>query len=194
MEDFQNSLITASNAASMLRRRVTPNEGQLSKTVIERNNARVDEFENLLKEVGDMNNKVPASLVWHYWQVFEQGCEIENLVNLECKMNEITDDNLEYWKEVFSTYSMEDLYDLGISLVTYGWSMVILPYIKQWLVRQKYEKVYSQTDDRAEWLRLSREHRKLWEANDLPFWDNDKFQEVNEKVRVISSTRVRPRT
>lgn len=192
--DFENSLISASNAASMLRRKVAANQGALDKVVIESNNAKVDEFEQLLKEVGDMNNKVPASLVWHYWQVFEQGLEYKALSEAASVMNLPDEDCLEYWKNFFSTSSMEMMVSMGVSFITFGWSMIILNYIRQWIAAEKARLVYSVTDDRAEWLRLSRDSRKLWEGDVLPFWDKEQFQRINDMVRSISSIRVAPRT
>lgn len=192
--DFENSLISASNAASMLRRKVAANQGALDKAVIESNNAKVDQFEQLLKEVGDMNNKVPASLVWHYWQVFEQGLEYRALDEAASVMNLPDDDCLEYWKNFFSTASMDMMIDMGVSFITFGWSMIILNYIRQWIASEKARLVYSVTDDRAEWLRLSRDSRKLWEGNVLPFWDKEEFQRINDMVKSISSIRVQPRT
>jgi len=196
--NLQDSLVSASSAASYFRRKVGANEGSLNKTVIESNNAKIDEFEQLLKEVGDMDNKVPASLVWHYWVVYEQGLDVQTYQADSSRIPPPPDDQIEWWKEYFINATIDDMCSKGINFITYGWSMVILNYIRHWLLTQKIEAVYSQVSDKnlsekAHWLELSKKHRELWDGQLLPFWSKEVFQEINEKVSVIVSIRVTPK-
>ena len=92
------------------------------------------------------------------------------------------------WVKIFTECTIDELNALGSPLVGYAWKLLAdETYIRKSL--ERWELVYSQTDDPEEWRKLANNHPKLWNADhENPFWGASKVEEITQKVMAILQT------
>jgi hypothetical protein len=192
MENYMNNPMRVSDASSMLRITLKKNMKPYDHAVIKLNNRMVDEWEDkVLKKMATDEGTIPCSQVWPSWQLFRDGTWISNYMKSENMAPEITETQVQYWKDFFENLTVEEMHDHGVLLVDNGW-YTLNKYIKEWLVKQRWEKVFSQSNDPYEWYVLSKKHSDLMKGKILPFWDNDHLREIAEKVETVLKIQVRP--
>lgn len=196
MDEILNSKIRVSDAASALRTQSTSDSNikPYLRTVIRLNNKLVDEFETeILKTRCDSDLKVPSANVWSWWQNFYEGKFVYKHMQCkkDCLIKSPSEDDVEIWKKIFENSTVEELFEFGISNVSYGWT-IIQDKIKFWCAEQKWEKVYSKSNDPNDWIRIVPEYKDLFDGRDLPFWSIEQLADISEKVSSIIQCEIKP--
>lgn len=193
--DPSNTAIKISDAASILRKVVDPNERPYTKTVLKHNNLMVDEWhEKVLKNICDSRGCIRAGQMWYEWQYFYYGKVIRPFMDhLEKGLIVRPDEKVvNYWVKTFTDFSIKSLSNMGSPLVGYGWKIIL----DETLIRgciDKWEKVYKDSDDPLVWRKLSNNFPKLWNLNnENPFWDLEEFEQILQKVMTVLRTPVSP--
>lgn len=195
MENGFNLPITTSDAAGMLRVRIPRNGRPYDCSVMKLNNARVDEWkENVLDKMSS-NRKVPAGIVWESWKLFDEGQSTLKLMEMiKCgAVPEVPEKVVEFWKTFFENSTVEEMHEYGSGTISTGWQLLTL-HIKLWYVKEKYNALFSQSDDPLHWEKNHHKHTPILRGEVLPFWDKETFKEISEKVRTILQIQVQPDT
>jgi len=190
--DYFNSPISVTDASSMLR--ATPQKNELPYTVrvIKMNNKLVDEWEKkILRKIEDRRGTVPSGKVWPSWQLFKEGKEMIKYSEVSDMIPRASKEQLEFWITFFENSTIEELYEIGIGALGFGWS-VIEDEIRLWNADKKWEELFSQTEDPLEWEKKSPSHQALLRGDLFPFWDKKKLQTIGEKVGTIFNLQITP--
>ena len=191
-QDFMNQPIDVEDACSMYRVKIQKNERPWSEVVLRLNNAKVDDWKNsLLKKIA-INGKIPASKVHVLWTLYEEGFETKKSITQNKTLFLPNYDLVMRWKEEFETKSIEDLYHYGPNIIATAWMNVCL-YIRLSVYKEKWEKIYSLSDDPVRWYEEANKHFKLFNEEFNPFWDQEKYLDVFKKVNTILTLRIHPR-
>ena len=186
---FQNKLISIEDAASMYRVRVRTNTPPYQAAMMRMNNRLVDEWkESVLRKYSKNTGKVQCAVIEPSWQRFYEGKQVIKLAELHAdgKIPSADPDVLEWWIKLFETSDIEDLHPYGSGLIHMGWKMVE-DHIRVWSALQKYERVYSKSDDPYEWNTISQKNEGLFKGQELPFWGLEKLNEIREKIITVIS-------
>lgn len=183
---YMDNPISIIDASSMLRQRIRKNERPFDEYVKRFNNKRVDEWEDkLLKPLAAQYGQLMASRIWPTWVNFNEGYELRSYFGHPELIQNLDNDLVEVWKQRFTSSSFDDLKEMGTMLVMHGWNIVI-SYIRRYVLRKKYDTVFSTTDDVMEWYKLHQEHKLLFEGDDLPFWTKERINEYTDQLRVLA--------
>lgn len=185
--------ISVRDAASMLRRPIGKNIPPYEVTVIRYNNKLVDDWEErVLRKIANNKGQVRASDVWGSWLVYHEGIVIRRLINLmeEGVISSESDDTVEYCKNLLNL-PIEEMVEYGSMIVKKCWDIVEHE-VKLWCAERKYIEVYSQTEDPAEWYKLSKSQSELFNGRLFPFWSKEEFDNAREKVGTILGNPVTP--
>lgn len=193
--DIMNTPIRVSDAATMMRRPIAPNERPYTRTVLKSNNRLVDEWEEtVLKKICSSNGTVISGQVFSEWYYFYTGKTIKGFI--ESLNNGLiarpSEEAVTKWVDIFTTYNVKKLTDLGQPLVGYGWKLIRdETFIRDQLL--KWENIYSKTEDPLQWRKLANNFPKLWNMDgESPFWGPDDYVDINEKVMTFLSISIRP--
>lgn len=186
--------ILASDAASMLRKRVNKNDKPYTQAVVRLNNKLVDEWkETLLDKISDSQGRVSSRKVWQTWILFQEGKGTAKFMELKEQgiIRHVEDEVLEYWKDFFQNKSVEEMHSYGSGNVSFGWT-VIQNALRMRSAEEKWEKIFSRSEDPHDWYKLSFKYPGLIEGKDLPFWDADIYEDVHQKVATVLMVQVDP--
>lgn len=185
---MNNSTISVSDAASMFRYPISKNMKPYDKSVTESNNKMVDEwYEKVLKSIA-LQGKIAAGKVGPSWATFYEGRSVRQLAHHMDMLPRANRTQLDFWIHFFENNDIEKLNDSGLTMVSVGWAL-IMNEIRLHFAEEKYEKVYH-SEEPLDWDKASNQHRTLMEGKPMPFWDEDKFREIQEKVMTVLNKRV----
>lgn len=188
--------IKISDAASMFRRPIDPNERPYTQAMIRRNNKYVDEWYNLiLKKIASKTSEIRAGQVYGEWQYFYYGKILPGFIAAikEGHASRPSEKAVDHWVKLFTSASIEDLAELGPAAVGHGWKLVTDEnYIRGSL--EKWDKIYSKSDDPLVWRKLAHDNAKLW-SNDFSnyFWSPEQLQDISQKVTTVLRIDIAPR-
>ena len=187
--------IRITDAASMLRKLVDPNERPYTQAVYLNNNKLVDEwYEQILQKIANPSGQVRAGQVWGEWQYYYYGKILPQFMNHldEGRVCRPTSKAITYWVDVFTKKNASELSKMGQAVVGHGWKLVT----DETFIRSsidKWEKIYSLTNDPLKWRKLAYDNPKLWAADfENPFWSQDEFKDVTQKVVTILKVNISP--
>lgn len=180
--------IRISDASSMLRRRINPNERPYTNAVYKYNNRLVDEWhEKVLMKIADKSGQVRAGQVWGEWKFFYDGKTIPQFMKAleEGHVSRPNEKAVKFWVDIFTKKSIDDIATFGQAAVGHGWKLIVdETFIRKSI--EKWEKVYKGTDDPLVWRKRGHDNPKLWaEDYDSPFWDREELQDVTQKVVTV---------
>lgn len=194
-QDAYNMPISTSDAAAMLRRRVAKNEKPYTQEVVKQNNRRVDAWKkNVLDKIADHRGFVPSGRVWGSWQLYDEGMSVREYRTLKAQgmIPEVSSEVLAYWREFFETMTPEEMTGYGSGTISTGWT-ILNSYIKMWYADQKYECVFSKSDDPLVWEKEYHKHTDLLQGKTLPFgWTEEQLKDIQEKVLSVLTNTVKP--
>lgn len=184
--------IRVSDAAAMFRRKIGPNTRPYDNAVIKNNNKMIDDWEErVLKRIAN-KGVVKSSDVWSSWMIYYEGYVISKLIPL-MEAGLITgesEETLEFCKTLLKK-PIEELCTYGNAIVLRCWQ-ILQHELKMIIAEQKYNLVFSQSDDPVEWYRMSKEHQDLFAGRIFPFWSQDEFDDVSQKIAPIVNFAVKP--
>jgi hypothetical protein len=192
LQQLYNAPISVSDACSMLRRKIGRNEPPYTQTIVKLNNQLVDEWEQtVLRKTCNSKCQVIATKVERSWAIFHEGKVMPSARKIMELVPRPTKEQLQFWLDFFEKSSIEDLHKLGAGAVSCGWQLV-LGELKFWYIEQKYEQIYSKSDDPLEWEKIAIKHGQLFEGKLFPFWNEELFKEICEKIQAILSITIEP--
>lgn len=200
VEDYYNKPIRVSDAAGMLRKRVGKNVPPYLTEMVECNNALVTDWQrNVLNEKADPNGNIPSGSVERLWRIYFQGIQArkaENILIGEQKdaILRANDNVINWWLDSMRGKSIKELCDMGILTLHMGWG-IVQNELKMRMMKEEFDKVYSQSDDPLDWEDLFKKDGRLGNTrNDavefLPFSSSDVLKDIEEKIKVIMNVRV----
>ena len=182
-----NMPIKISDAASMVRRRISKNERPYEKEVFTRNNAVVDEwYDKVLVKIADVKTAtVPAARIDGCLRYFLEGREILQTQRFKDHLPSYTLETTMFWINFFKNSSMAELHAAGVSVVSSGW-LIIQTSIRNHFAQRKWEEIYSQTSDPYDWDKLSNEKVKISNNHDFPFGLRaEDIGEMDAKIKAL---------
>lgn len=193
--DIYNAPMRVEDAASMLRRRVQKNDRPYISSTTKLNNRMVDQWKkNVLLKTSDNQGRVPSGRVWQSWQLYLEGHEIKQFIELKKQglLPEPPKEVIEFWKDFFENLSVEEMYAYGSGSISEGWG-IIQRHLKMWFAEQKWERIFSaKPDDPLWWEKNYHAHTDYLSGKILPFWNEEKLKDIQQKVAAILMNQVKP--
>ena len=182
-----NVPIKTDDAASMLRRKAQNNDRPYIAETTRANNKRVDDWKKkVLNKIADQRGSVPAARVWGCWQLYDEGKSIQKYMELKNQgmLVPVPGAVLDFWKDFFENKTVEEMHAYGSGTVSYGWS-IVKQHIQTWFIEQKWDRLYSKSDDPLWWERNYHPHKGVLDGDILPFWTHEKLDDISQKVGAI---------
>ena len=194
VENMLNEPIAIADAASLLRHQIRKNEKAYEAVLMKMNNNLVDRwYEEVLTKIADKSGRIPCGKVWPSWLVFLEGVYIGEYVKNLDKRPQITEEQIKWWLNFFTKATIEDLHVTGAPLVGEGWALLTMA-IRHYFVREKWDKIYSKSNDPRVWDRLANENIGLSQGRPLPYnIDPDDWKDTAERVETFFKVQVKPR-
>src|ERR1043166_6240737 len=108
MVDYYNAPVKVEDAASMLRKRVHPNDRPYVAETTKLNNRMVDDWkEKVLRKISSPEGTIPSGKVWKSWQLYEEGKAVEQYIEMRNKGMLISYpiEVVEFWRVFFEKSS-----------------------------------------------------------------------------------------
>ena len=192
-EELYNTPISTDDAASMYRRKIQKNDRPYVAETTKLNNRKVDDWKKkVLQKICNDGGKVPVGRVEKSWRLYEEGKAIEKYIEIKNKgmFPTYSEEMVEFWKDFFENLTVEELHEYGSGVVSSGWS-IIMDYIKKWYADQKWERLFSQSSEPLFWEKNYHPHTDYLDGKIMPLWDQDKFQDINQKVASVLGNEVK---
>jgi hypothetical protein len=188
-----NTPINISDAASMLRKKISSNERPYDAIVFAKNNDLVDEwYSKVLVKLADKSANVPAGRVSSCFNIFLQGKELVQHQKYKDMLWSIPNDKVMFWIDKLKSSSVSDLHDMGAGVVGTAWSIVSTA-IRYYFADKKWEVVYSKSTDPLTWDKLSNDNPNLMNGRPLPFGLSlDDMVEMEKKVMAVFKNPIEP--
>jgi len=188
--DYYNVPIAVTDASSMFRTRVHDNTPPYTVQVTKLNNRLVDDWEKkVLRKMADQRGMIPSGKVLPSWRLYYEGRGIQSYVKVRDMIPRHTKEQLDFWVKFFEDTSLEDLHSYGVGVVSFGWG-IIENELRLWSANQKWDKLFSKTEDPLEWEKMAPSHRALLTGEVLPFWDLKTRDKIAEKVGTVLSLQI----
>lgn len=181
-----------SDAASMFRRKISPNERPYEKEIMTLNNKIVDRWYNevLCKSTND--GTMPAGRVSESFGVFYEGLEVTQFQNFKEHLLEYPEEKVRFWIKFLSESSMATLHVAGVGIVSAAWSIVTNA-VRCHFANAQWEKVYSLTTDPKKWDELADANPHVMHGRPLPFdLDLETMKGMEAKVSVMVKVLLEP--
>lgn len=190
--DVYNVPISVTDASSMLRTKIQPNMRPYTLQVVKLNNRLVDDWEEkVLKKMADRRGTVPSGKVWPSWKLYFEGKGILEYVKIRNMIPRVTKDQLKFWTEFFHHSTLEEIHSCGVGVVSFGWD-IIETELRSWNADQKWEKIFSKSEDPLEWEKMAPSHQSLLKGELFPFWNQEILKTISEKVGTILHLQITP--
>lgn len=188
-----NSPISISDAASMFRHNINPNERPFAQAVMKYNNKLIDEwYDTVLVNTADKRGKMASAEVWHSWTIFAEGKEIDPYLDaIDNHLPRASQEQIDYWIAFFRK-PVEVIRSFGPSTVTTGWQF-LTSVIRSHLAHEKKKFIYTNDSTPLEWRKNSNKHIHLARNKTLPFGlAEEEFPEMLQKVNTVMSIIIKP--
>jgi len=186
--------ILASDAASMMRKRINKNSKPYTQAVMILNNKLVDRWKTeMLDKISDSNGQILSRNVWKTWLLFQEGVGTEKYMELKEQgvIRHVDENVLEFWKDFFENRSVEEMHSYGSGNVSFGWT-IIQNELRMKSAEEKWDKIFSTSSDPHDWYKLSFKYSDLTQGKELPFWNEEILADVQEKVATVLMVQVEP--
>jgi hypothetical protein len=147
------------------------------------NNHLVEEWDTrVLLRMPTTDGKIALKAAMKSFEVFAEGKEVIQFKKYEDLLSVTEESKVPYWVEVLLNSPIEELYPIGSGNLMDAW-MLITRAIKFHFAREKWQKVYSQSEDPLIWLVLTAENFK---DHTLPFGlDFQDMTTMEKKIKTI---------
>jgi len=88
----------------------------------------------------------------------------------------------QYWIKEFEK-PIEELFLYGCNSISSAYG-ILIDYYRDWLVKEKYDRIYSKTTDFNEWVRLVDNNKTLMEGGDVPFNMADVADKASKIIKI----------
>lgn len=182
-----------SDAVAQLKRKVSPNERPYEKETIELNNALVDTWDRTVLTPNSKKGKLPAGSIHPHLVSFLVGRDIKSFMQYRSMLVEYPEEKVMFWINLFKNASIKDLHAMGPAVVSMGWGLIFNA-ISSYSASLKYEKIYSKTDDPAQWAKIAADNQQVFRGDLLPFGlDQETMLEMEAKVMAILKISIEPK-
>ena len=190
-EEFMNTPISVSDAASMFRKKISKNERPLTAEVMRLNNKKVDLWykEVLIPSAGS-SGKLPATSIQPSLQTFIDGYELLAYQQYKDMIPRPSREQIDFWFDLLKNKSVTELYEIGTGTLMLAYTLVTNE-IKFHIAEKKLEHVYNVTNNFFEREKIATKQMSLFTGKDLPYgWSTDDVADINEKVSILMSVRI----
>lgn len=191
IQDLYNLPISVDDAASMLRVLIPKNEKPYTTEVMRMNNRMVERWKTeLLDRLQNTSGKIPSGIVWNSWMIFNDGLETRKLLSQGDNIIRPSEEEVEKWRNLFENSTITELYELGRSVLVYGWELIKTD-IRLWVSQEKYNRLFYD-DNVYEWYQRSKSQQDLINGKCLPYWSPEILTDVSDKITTILHLIVQP--
>lgn len=149
------------------------------------NNEKYKDFEELvLKQHADENGKIICKKAAFLWIVYDDSREVIRYNKHGSKLRVVDPEKAKFWIREFEEKSIDELYEYGTNTISSAYGIVI-DFFREWIIEQKYERIYSQSNDYEKWFELAEQNKDLIEGREVPF----DIQMVKEKATTLINVR-----
>jgi hypothetical protein len=185
-EELDKQLVDIKDVAKYYRHRLDPNDRKLAYELKEHFNNLYKTFEEqILPRFANKEGKITTKMVSILWVIYEDSHEVLNFIKNSSKVIRLTDPELaKWWINEFNTKSVVELFGYGKNAVSAGYS-IVLDYYRDWMVNEKYNRIYSQSNDFDEWVKLADKNITLMNDEEFPY----DLRDLHAKAKTILATR-----
>lgn len=196
-----DQLISVSDACAIYRKSIRVNDRPYAKEIAMLNNKLIDEWgEQLLRKLADANGEMPAGLIsagpgtLPLIDLYRHGIEIKRM--WDDFMSEelfpiIPSETVSYWKNFFETSDVATLHHYGPNYVEWGWNILEI-YTARWLIEQKHEYIFGDSDEPTDWYRASGRYKQLAVNWVHPLWSIEQIRDISERVKYVILLHIKP--
>ena len=191
--DYAKQMVRISDAAAMMRMKPNNAMSQYKIDVINMNNKLVDRWEReVLENIANNEGMVRASQIWDSWKIFLEGVSARTLFENYDQFTNLTDEQITFWK-AFLELDIEVLHTYGSGAVYQG-KQNIETEVRRRITKEKWDKVYSKTDDPKIWYNEAKVYNDLFFNDDNEFyvWSPVVYKELLTKIHTIIDNPVKP--
>lgn len=187
-------MVTVDQAVNMLKRKTKRNDRPYISETTYLNNEKVGRWRReVLDKLPSLNGRISRGEALQSFQRYDEGLSVLECIKLrdEGLLPEPSPEIIEMWKELFENSEIEDLHPLGSGTVGYGWN-IITTHMKMWNVLRRHEELFGKYTSPIEWEMHYLDCKDLFEKNVLPFWDEETFSDISDKVMTVLTNVVEP--
>ena len=184
-----NQRIQIGDLCRMLKNVIKENEKPYDKIIKNENNKIVDEwYKVLLYQTKSTDGMIQLGKAFEQWNCFFTGKHIKSFIHCIEKglIRQHSQAELDYWIEALKTMSVSELNKFGPNVINRAQKMIIEESFTR-IQLERWETIYSKSDDPIEWSRISHNNPKLWARDFInSFFTPEENERVFEKIKAIS--------
>ena len=143
--------------------------------------------ETILKKHADKDSKIPTKKGALLWVLYEDSFEVMNMVKHKSLLREVDDSIPKWWIEEITGKSPVQLFSTyGKNTISSAYG-IIIDYYRDWVINQKYTRIYSKSKNFDDWIELASQNMSLMNCEEQPF----DMKKIEEKCKTIIAV---PRT
>jgi hypothetical protein len=175
-----------SDAASMMRRKITKNEKPYTAEAYRCVNKLVDEWYNsVLLGIADKSGAIPSGRVEGCLRYFLEGKQNLGYQKYKSHLPHYSDEQVLYWIDVVSKSSISELYEIGPFVLSQVWHIIYSSIVSHF-AEKKWEAVYSHSENPAVWDKLANDNPHVMNHRPMPFGlDEDRVKDIKDKIDTI---------
>lgn len=184
-EEVDKQMIYIKDFARYHRYRLSDNDVIGAYKIKKLHNARYEKFHNdILTKYANKEGKIQAKKAGLLWIVYDEAREINSLNKMKDKLRPLVDKKIvDFWLKEFEK-PIEELYIYGINTISSAYG-IIIDYYRDWILREKYERVYSKGDTFDVWFEHADKNLSLMEGSETPF----DMTGITEKSTILTQIR-----
>ena len=192
--EMMNRPILIQDVAGMLRKPVGKNDKPYTADIIKYNNELIDTwYHSVLVKIANNKGEVRTQEAQFGLVVFIEGKELYGLRAHSDSLPALDGAQTRYWIDVLKTQNISQLREMGVSVVHQA-----LQYVGEAIRRsvgdEKWELIYSHSEDPLDWHHRAFKHSKLFSNEFLPYdLTVEEMGDITDKVRTILSNPIEPK-
>lgn len=182
--DVDNQIINIKDFAKYHRYVYIQTDSVLVDKVKHLKNDRYDFFEkNILQSHSD-NGKIKTKDAALLWIVYEDSYEVLSAYKNRSNLRFVDPKIAQFWINEFQK-PIDELFKYGSNVISSALGIVI-DYYREWIVEQKYNRIYSKSEKFDDWIELAKKNQTLLNGEDVPPFD---IMDIRTKAQSIIQAR-----
>ena len=158
------------------------NDRRYSYEVKKLTNERYETFEKMMEKFVNQDNKIQTAKLSLLWMLFDESSEILSYHKHLDELRRTDKSQVLKWIKIVEHSTVQELFPYGVNVASSVYGMII-DYYREWMITQKYDRIYSKGTTIDEWFEEAQKHLPLMKGEEIPF----DIQMVSEKLKTLIS-------
>lgn len=128
------------------------------------------------------NGKIASKKASLLFVLYEDSFEVLNMMKYSGRIRTADPELAKWWIEEIGKKTPFELYSYGKNTISSAYG-IIIDYFRDWMITEKYNRIYSKSNDFDEWVRLAEANSSLMSGAEIPF----DISAIAEKCKAIIS-------